>query len=165
MGASRWAAWWIRCILGEWQLEFPQQQTSSFPASLMTPLSVSVTPAFSSSHHYIQSFSEQANSPAFSFTDSRKCHTTYSPTSGLDSVSHHRLIHSNLNVITSSSTVIQKVANGFLASNEPSQAASGPLTRSRKRRLFEEDNGEKILEKHHHLGKTKVQRAGTIVIE
>ena len=140
-----------------------QQQTSSFPASLMTPLSVSVTPAFSSSHHYIQSLSEQANSPAFSFTDSRKCHTTYSPTSGLDSVSLG-LIHTNLNVITSSSTVIQKVANGFLASNEPSQAASGPLTRSRKRRLFEGEPGEKMLEKHH-LGKTKVQRAGTIVIE
>ena len=97
------------------------------------------------------------------FGDSRKCHT-YSPASGLDSVSLG-LIHSNLNVITSSSTVIQKVANGFLTSSDPSQAASGPLTRSRKRRLFEGDTGDKMLEKPHHLGKTKVQRAGTIVIE
>ena len=144
-----------------------------FPASLMTPLSVSVTaapaPSFPSSHsahaQYIQSFSSPAASAAFApFSDSVSL----------------SLIHSNLNVINSSSSVIPRVGPGFLSSvstvsedtKMPSKSspsyhhtvtvssqASGPLTRSRKRRLFEGDNFDK------NFGKTKVHRVGTIVIE
>ena len=154
----------------------PQQP---FPSSLMTPLSVNVTatpaPTFPSSHsaahaQYIQSFSTP--------TVAASSGSAFAPFSDTVSLG---LIRSNLNVINStSSSVIQRVGHGFLTSaaaagdskTSPSayqhtvtvsSQASGPLTRSRKRRMFEGDNGEKTIEKH--FGKTKVQRAGTIVIE
>ena len=155
----------------------PQQP---FPTSLMTPLSVNVTatpaPAFPSSHsaahaQYIQSFS----TPTVAAASSGSAFAPFSDAVSLG------LIRSNLNVITSSSSssVIQRVGHGFLTSaatgegkTSPSayqhtvtvsSQASGPLTRSRKRRMFGADNGEKMIEQH--FGKTKVQRAGTIVIE
>ena len=59
------------------------------------------------------------------------------------------LLHSNLNVITSSSVM-----------TSPSPGSShGPLTRSRKRKLVETTGGE------GNFSQTKVQRQGTIVIE
>jgi len=88
------------------------------------------------------------------------------------------LIHSNLNVINSSSSVIQNVSHGFIQSKtdatsssyphpqhqqHDSQVDHGPLTRSRKRKLYEDKASEKIYDKS--FGKTKVHRTGTIVIE
>ena len=146
---------------------------SHFPASLLTPLTVNVTaaPGFSSSSHahaqYIQSLSSSASSASSS--------SVFAPYSNSVSLS---LIHSNLNVINSSS-VIQNVSHGFISKPDSSSSQgyhqqphsqpqpsqdSGPLTRSRKRRLFDgEHTSDKVYEKN--FGKTKVHRTGTIVIE
>jgi len=140
--------------------------SSHFPASLLTPLTVNVTaaPGFSGSSHthaqYIQSLSSSSS---------------FAPYSNSVSLS---LIHSNLNVINSSS-VIQNVSHGFISKTDSSSSQgyhhppqsqpqpsqdSGPLTRSRKRRLFDgEHSSDKVYEKN--FGKTKVHRTGTIVIE
>jgi len=84
------------------------------------------------------------------------------------------LLHSNLNVISSSS-VIPQVGHGFMTnSKDPISINSnschppapshdtGPLTRSRKRKLFE---GDKAGGGGSSLSKTKSHRTGTIVIE
>ena len=75
------------------------------------------------------------------------------------------LLHSNLNVITSSSVMTSASASPspgqqptLYPGSSQGPAASGPLTRSRKRKLVE-TGGE------GNFSQTKVQRQGTIVIE
>ena len=74
------------------------------------------------------------------------------------------LLHSNLNVITSSSVMTSSSSSPspqpptLYPGSSQGLAATGPLTRSRKRKLVE-TGGE------GHFSQTKVQRQGTIVIE
>ena len=140
------------------------------PASLLTPLTVATGPSSYSvssqsvasalSHHYIQSLS----SAAATATAAPPPFSPYHP-GPADTVSLS-LIHSNLNVINSSS-VIARVGVAHSPApppaTPPSQSATGPLTRSRKRRLF--DTGDSASSRDNTFGSTKVHRAGTIVIE
>jgi len=145
----------------------PTGASSHFPASLLTPLSINVSAAPS----FAVNSSQTAHAPFLqSFSSS-----VPPPFSNSVSLS---LIHSNLNVINSSSSVIQNVSHGFIQSKtdatsssyphpqhqqHDSQVDHGPLTRSRKRKLYEDKASEKIYDKS--FGKTKVHRTGTIVIE
>merc|ERR1719273_2698812 len=68
------------------------------------------------------------------------------------------LLHSNLNVITSSSSPPSPQQPTLYPGSSQGPAATGPLTRSRKRKLVE-TGGE------GNFSQTKMQRQGTIVIE
>ena len=69
------------------------------------------------------------------------------------------LLHSNLNVITSSSSSPSPQHYPGSSHHHP---ATGPLTRSRKRKLVETGGEENFSQ---NFSQTKVQRQGTIVIE
>eukprot|EP00092_Neocalanus_flemingeri_P105633 GFUD01135427.1.p1 GENE.GFUD01135427.1~~GFUD01135427.1.p1 ORF type:complete len:265 (+),score=10.27 GFUD01135427.1:87-797(+) len=154
--------------------------TFTHPLISRTPLTVPLTvqvpnaaPTFSSSHHspFIQS--NFITSPILSYPP------RYPYSDGISGVSLS-LIQTDLDVINSSS-VIQKssLASATVTSSsyQPSQClsprtcsdgctcgCSGPITRSRKRRLCDGDiQSEKTLD--HKVGKTKMQRTGTIIIE
>ena len=154
--------------------------TFTHPLICRTPLNVPLTvqvpnaaPTFSSSHHspFIQS--NFITSPILSYPP------RYPYSDGISGVSLS-LIQTDLDVINSSS-VIQKSsmvsATVTSSSYQPSQClsprtcsdgctcgCSGPVTRSRKRRLCDGDtNSDKTLD--HKVGKMKMQRTGTIIIE
>merc|ERR1719499_723878 len=158
--------------------------TFTHPLICGTPLNVPLTvqvpnaaPTFSSSHHspFIQS--SFITSPILSYPP----RYPYSD-NGISGVSLSLIQQQDLDVINSSS-VIQKSSSTVTAtvtssSYQPSQClsprtcsdgctcgCSGPITRSRKRRLCDGDtnNSDKTLD--HKVGKMKMQRTGTIVIE
>jgi len=156
--------------------------TFTHPLICGTPLNVPLTvqvpnaaPTFSSSHHspFIQS--SFITSPILSYPP----RYPYSD-NGISGVSLSLLQQQDLDVINSSS-VIQKSstvsATVTSSSYQPSQClsprtcsdgctcgCSGPITRSRKRRLCDGDtHSDKTLDQK--VGKMKMQRTGTIVIE
>ena len=73
------------------------------------------------------------------------------------------LLHSNLNVITSSSVMTSSSPSPqHYPGSSHHHPATGPLTRSRKRKLVETGGEENFSQ---NFSQTKVQRQGTIVIE